>query len=163
MYSGALPPEINAPAKSSASLESRVPFLDHQLVEFVCSLPTEYKLRGFDTKRILRQSLGSTVPREIVTRGKKGFPTPIKEWFRGQFAGTIRGLLQSPSTLLVEYVRPEYISNVLNRHISGEWNLQEQLWTLGNLEIWLRIAIDGQDPEQIMALNEESLACVSSG
>lgn len=146
----------------SASLESRVPFLDHQFVEFVCSLPTEYKLKGFDTKRILRHSLGSTIPREVVTRSKKGFPTPIKEWFRGEYAGTIRELLQSPNTLLVEYIQPEYIDRILQRHISGEWNLQEQIWTLGNLELWLRIAIDGQSPESAIQLQEGAL-CVSSG
>lgn len=143
----------------SASLESRVPFLDHELVEFVCSLPVEYKLKGFETKRILRHALGSTVPREIVTRSKKGFPTPIKEWFRTDFAGTIRELLQSKNTMLHEYVRPEYIDQILERHISGAWNLQEQIWTLGNLEIWLRIAIGGRDPESAIQ-TDEAMQCV---
>lgn len=147
----------------SASLESRVPFLDHRFVEFVCSLPTDFKLKGFDTKRILRHALGDTVPREIVTRSKKGFPTPIKEWFRGDFANTIRELLQSPNTRLVEYIQPEYISHILQRHVSGEWNLQEQIWTLGNLELWLRIAIDGQNPDSAIQLNEGAMACASSG
>ena len=147
----------------SASLESRVPFLDHHFVEFVCSLPTEYKLNGFDTKRILRHSLGDTVPRDIVTRSKKGFPTPIKEWFRDDYSQTIRELLQSPRTRLVEYIQPEYIDHILQRHISGEWNLQEQIWTLGNLELWLRIAIDGQDPASAIQINEEAVACASSG
>jgi asparagine synthase (glutamine-hydrolysing) len=147
----------------SASLESRVPFLDHQLVEFVCSLPTEYKLKGFDTKRILRHSLGSSVPPEIVTRSKKGFPTPIKEWFRHEFASTIRELLQSPNTLLVEYIQPEYIQCVLQRHISGQWDLQEQIWTLANLELWLRIAIDGQDPETAIEFHEGAMTCASFG
>lgn len=143
----------------SASLESRVPFLDHELVEFVCSLPVEYKLKGFETKRILRHSLGSTIPREVVTRSKKGFPTPIKEWFRSDFSGTIRELLQSEHTLLHEYVQPSYINGILDRHTSGEWNLQEQIWTLGNVELWLRIAIDGQDPESALQTGG-ALQCV---
>ena len=137
----------------SASLESRVPFLDHHLVEFVCSLPVEYKLKGFETKRILRHALGDTIPRSIVTRSKKGFPTPIKEWFRTDFAETIRELLQSERTLLHEYIQPQYIDRILERHISGEWDLQEQIWTLGNLELWLRVMIDGQTPEEAIRLN----------
>ena len=146
----------------SASLESRVPFLDHTFVEFVCSLPTEFKLNGFKTKHILRHSLGDTVPRQIVTRSKKGFPTPIKEWFRNEFSGSIRELLQSDHTLLHEYVQPDYIDHILNRHISGEWNLQEQIWTLGNLELWLRIAIDGQDPESALQI-DGAMQCAFSG
>ena len=142
----------------SASLESRVPFLDHLFVEFVCSLPTEYKLRGFETKRILRHALGSTVPNEIVTRSKKGFPTPTRHWFRDSHADTIRALLQSPDSMLVEYIDPQYIANILQRHISGEWNLEEQIWTLGNLELWLRIAIDGRDPDTAIPLREGALA-----
>ena len=147
----------------SASLESRVPFLDHQLVEFVCRLPTEYKLRGFETKRILRHALGPSVPRQIVTRGKKGFPTPTKEWFRGEYAEVMRRLLLSDNSLSAEYINPDYTRNILDRHISGQWNLQEQIWTLGNIELWLRIAIDGQQPEAAMPIAEEAFACVSSG
>ena len=142
----------------SASLESRVPFLDHLFVEFVCSLPTEYKLRGFETKRILRHALGATVPSEIVTRSKKGFPTPTRHWFRDSHADTIRELLQSSDSLLVEYIDPQYIANILQRHVSGEWNLEEQIWTLGNLELWLRIAIDGRDPDSAIQLREGALA-----
>lgn len=147
----------------SASLESRVPFLDHEFVEFVCQLPIEFKLRGFETKRILRHALGSTVPKEIVTRGKKGFPTPTKEWFRGAFAGDLRRLLMSDHTLLHEYVHPEYIEEVLQRHLDGVWNLQEEIWTLGNLELWLRIMIDGQDPDSIFDVEEETAPCGSFG
>ena len=147
----------------SASLESRVPFLDHHLVEFVCQLPNEYKLRGFQTKRILRSALGDTIPKEIVTRKKKGFPTPTRFWFRGEYAETMRQLLQSDQTLLVEYVQPDYIEHVLSRHVSGEWNLEEQIWTLGNLEIWLRTVIDGQDPETVLPCGDEAVPCVSFG
>ena len=93
------------------------------------------------------------MPREIVTRSKKGFPTPIKEWFRDDFSGTIRELLQSENTMLHEYVQPAFIDQILRRHISGQWNLQEQIWTLGNIELWLRIAIGGQDPESALQID----------
>jgi asparagine synthase (glutamine-hydrolysing) len=147
----------------SASLESRVPFLDHHLVDFVCSLPTEYKLRGRETKRILRKALGGTIPRAVVTRSKKGFPTPTKEWFRNEFSATMKALLLSDASLISQYIQPAFTRGILDRHISGQWDLQEQIWTLGNLELWLRIAIDGQDPESALPVEAEELLCASSG
>ncbi len=143
----------------SASLESRVPFLDHRLVEFVCRLPVEYKLKGFQTKRLLRLALGHTVPTQIVTRAKQGFPTPTRAWFRTDYYPVMQRLLTSPTSLCHQYIRPEYIQRVLQQHRLGRWNLEEQIWTLGNLEIWLRIFMDGQDPEAIFEDSGVDRAC----
>ena len=133
----------------STSLESRVPFLDHRLVEFICRLPVDFKLKGFATKRILRLALGDTIPRQIVDRKKMGFPTPIKEWFRGDFFPLLEDLLVAESSLLPQYVEIDQIRRILHRHRNGEWDLTDQIWTLGNLEIWLRLHIDGQDPDML--------------
>ena len=143
----------------SASLESRVPFLDHRLVEFVCQLPVQYKVKGFETKRLLRLALGDTVPRQIVTRGKKGFPTPTRHWFRTEFGSVMESLLTAPDSLCTEYIRPEYINEVLATHRLGRWHLEEQIWTLGNLEIWLRVCIDGRDPESVFEDCAEVQTC----
>jgi asparagine synthase (glutamine-hydrolysing) len=147
----------------SASIESRVPFLDHHLVEFICRLPVEFKLKGFETKRILRHAVGHTVPRQIVGRGKMGFPTPIKEWFRGPYYPVMERLLLSEESLIGEYIDRNHVRQILERHVTGRWNLQEQIWTLGNLELWLRIFIAGQEPHEALALDGQELACVSSG
>jgi len=147
----------------SASIESRVPFLDHELVEFACRLPPEHKLSGAATKRILRHALGDTVPADIAHRRKMGFPTPTRQWFRGQFASHMETLLLSHDSLSREYVVPEYTRRLLERHRSGEWNLEEQIWTLGNLELWLRIFMDGQDPRAIFAPARREVVCASSG
>ncbi len=144
----------------SVSLESRVPFLDHELVELACQLPREYKLKGFDTKRIIRLALGDTVPEQIVTRSKKGFPTPTKEWFRGEYFSVMEELLLGKRSLALEYINPEFIRNTLDRHQRGEWDLQERIWTLGNLEIWLRVCVDGQAPESVFAGNSRVAQCV---
>jgi asparagine synthase (glutamine-hydrolysing) len=133
----------------STSLESRVPFLDHRLVEFICRLPVEYKLKGFSTKRILRMALGDTIPQQIVSRKKMGFPTPIREWFRGAYFPLIEDLLLSDDSLLAEHVVTDEIRNILHRHRIGEWDLTDQIWTLGNLEIWLRVFLDGREPQAI--------------
>jgi asparagine synthase (glutamine-hydrolysing) len=150
----------------AASVESRVPFLDHVLVEFICRLPVEYKLKGFKTKRILRYALGDTVPRSIVTRPKQGFPTPIQQWFRTRFYSRLQQLLLGPGCMLHDYVRPEYIGAVLERHRRGEWDMQQQIWTLANLEIWLRVFIAGHSPQEVFSeaqAKQTELACESSG
>jgi len=147
----------------SASIESRVPFLDHELVEFVCQLPTSFKLQGSQTKRILRKALGSTIPQSIVSRPKLGFPTPIKQWFRGPFHQTLQSLLLGSDNLLSTYIRPEITRNLLDLHRNGSWDLHEALWSLGNLEIWLRIFIDGQSPEVLADELCEPLTCSSFG
>ena len=69
----------------AASIESRVPFLDHKLVEFTAKMPTKMKLRGRETKWILREAMKGILPDEILTRSKMGFPVPVGSWFRNEF------------------------------------------------------------------------------
>lgn len=147
----------------STSIESRVPFLDHHLVEFVCHLPTEYKIKGFETKRIERVALGKTIPDQIVTRPKQGFPTPTREWFRGSYYPLIEKLLLSDDSLSTEYINPDFTRDILDRHRRSRWDLQEQIWTLANFEIWLRVFIDCQQPEEIFGAEEKVRACAYSG
>lgn len=127
----------------AASIESRVPFLDHKLVEFVNHLPVEMKLRGWTTKYILRKAMKGILPAEILTRKKMGFPVPIGAWLRGRY-----------SRLLDEYVLGErattrgifdrdYVAGLVARHKAGE-NHAERLWMLINFEIWQRHFIDGE-------------------
>jgi asparagine synthase (glutamine-hydrolysing) len=77
----------------AASIESRVPFLDHHLVEFATALPSRMKLRGLTTKWILREAVKSILPAEILTRKKMGFPVPFSHWLRGAGAGLARDVL----------------------------------------------------------------------
>ena len=77
----------------AASIESRVPFLDHHLVEFVATLAPRMKLRGLTTKWILRQAVKDILPREILTRPKMGFPVPFSIWMRGPWADVARDVL----------------------------------------------------------------------
>src|SRR5215470_12678007 len=70
----------------ATSVESRVPFLDHKLVEFTCRLPERLKLRGGTTKYILRESMKGILPDAILSRSKMGFPVPIGAWFRGVYS-----------------------------------------------------------------------------
>ena len=83
----------------AASIESRVPFLDHKLVEFAASLPVKMKLRGLTTKYILRRAMRDRLPKAILTRKKMGFPVPVGAWLRGKFGYILDEYVLSPRAL----------------------------------------------------------------
>jgi asparagine synthase (glutamine-hydrolysing) len=125
----------------AASIESRVPFLDHKLVEFSTSLPQRLKLRGATTKYILRESMKGVLPAEILTRPKMGFPVPIGSWFRGEYATVIQEYLLSERALDRGIFDPTFVRTLVQRHQAGE-NHAERLWALVNFEIWQRQFFD---------------------
>ncbi len=126
----------------AASIESRVPFLDHKLVEFAARLPERMKLRGLTTKYILRQAMADKVPSEILTRKKMGFPVPVGAWLRGQFRHLLDEYVLSARAKERGIFEPEFVGNLVARHQAGE-NHAERLWMLVNFEIWQRRFIDG--------------------
>ena len=135
----------------AASVESRVPFLDHNLVEHVVSLPAEAKLRGWETKAILRRAVRDLIPREILTRRKMGFPTPVNRWFQHEFASLTDQFVTSPRATARGLFNATAVRELVEEHRSGRGMHGARLWLLLNLEIWQRIFIDGEDIESIMA------------
>ncbi|MGH9756089.1 MAG: asparagine synthase (glutamine-hydrolyzing) [Blastocatellia bacterium] len=125
----------------AASLESRVPFLDHKLVEFATRLPDAMKLRGWTTKYVLRQAMRGVLPPRILTRKKMGFPTPVGSWFRGPFRRVIDEYVLSARALARGVFDPTYAREIVARHAAGE-NHAERLWMLVNFEIWQRRFFD---------------------
>jgi asparagine synthase (glutamine-hydrolysing) len=128
----------------AASLESRVPFLDHPLVEFTARLPERLKLRGSTTKWVLRQAMKDALPPEILSRRKMGFPVPVGAWLRGPFRPLLDDYLLSERALGRGLFRPEAIRALVAEHVAGHANHDERLWALLNLEIWQRIYLDGE-------------------
>jgi asparagine synthase (glutamine-hydrolysing) len=135
----------------SASLESRVPFLDHPLVEWTWGLPDTMKVRGTTTKWILREAMRDQLPAEILTRRKMGFPVPIAEWFRTSHAAMLRDVLLSPRTAARALFRPEVIRRAVQEHQEGVRGLEQRLWVLLNIELWHRVFIDGESPDEVTA------------
>src|SRR5215813_1652126 len=131
----------------ATSIESRVPFLDHKLVEFTCSLPERLKLRGATTKYILRESMKSVLPESILTRPKMGFPVPIGAWFRGVYRSIIDEYVLSDRALNRGIFAPEFVKNLVARHQTGGEDHAERLWALVNFEIWQRQFFDGEQPD----------------
>ncbi len=131
----------------AASLESRVPFLDHKLVEFATHLPETMKLRGWTTKYVLRRAMRDVLPWEILSRKKMGFPVPIGGWFRGAFRRVIDQYVLSERALERGIFNPDYVREIAARHDRGE-NHAERLWMLVNFEMWQRRFIDHEQEQQ---------------
>ena len=129
----------------AASIESRVPFLDHKLVEFTARLPERMKLRGGITKYILRESMKGILPVSILKRPKMGFPVPVGAWFRGQFKNVIDEYVLSERALQRRIFDPAFVQSLVKRHDAGE-DHSERLWSLVNFEIWQRQFLDFESP-----------------
>jgi asparagine synthase (glutamine-hydrolysing) len=127
----------------SASIESRVPFLDHVLVEFAARLPDRMKLRGFTTKRILREAVRGLLPDEILTRKKMGFPVPFGQWTRGRWHASVRDVLLDRRTCERGLINPAAVRRLLDNHRDGRVAAGDAIWALMNLELWFRTFIDG--------------------
>ncbi len=119
----------------AASIESRVPFLDHSLVEFAMRLPDAMKLpsRG---KHILKLATADLLPAEILHRPKVGFSTPLERWFRERRSDPILTYLCEPDGLLAEYLDVSKVRELIERHRAGKTNATERLWRLLALQVW---------------------------
>ena len=128
----------------AASIESRVPFLDHRLVEFAAGLPARMKLRGFRTKWILREAVREILPREILTRKKMGFPVPFGVWMKGAWGDVARDVLLDPRSRQRGIIDAPAVERLIAAHASGQADGADALWSLLNLELWYRTHIDGE-------------------
>jgi asparagine synthase (glutamine-hydrolysing) len=120
------------------ALECRAPFLDTAFMEYVAGLPDDFKLRGRTTKYILRKAFSDLMPPSIKSRGKMGFGLPLGTWFRGDLQGYVRDLLTAPGARIGEYLQPQAVARVVDDHVSGRGEHEQQIWLLITLELWLR-------------------------
>ena len=123
------------------SIETRVPLLDHKLVEFAATIPPEFQLRGRTTKNIFKRSMRGILPDEIIDRPKHGFSVPLGGWFRGRLNTFIRDLLLSEQGKRRGIFNPAYVEELLRRNQKGR-DLDFQLWTLISFELWCRTFLD---------------------
>src|SRR5205807_1452253 len=108
----------------AASLESRVPFLDHKLVEFAARLPDAWKLSGWTTKRVLREAMKGLLPESILRRPKMGFPVPFAAWSRGQWNGVVRDVLLDRRSRERGIVDGAAVDRLLTDHAAGRVNAE---------------------------------------
>jgi len=126
------------------SIESRVPFLDHNLVEKTLSLPPEMKINNAETKYILRESVKDILPPKIYNRrDKKGFSTPSDQWFRSsQFKEFIIDMLNSSTFQNRSYFNIIQCKTKYEQHLKGNIDITKDIWKWINLEVWFREFID---------------------
>ncbi len=127
----------------AASIESRVPFLDHVLVEFAAQLPSRYKLSGFTTKRILREAARDLLPASILSRPKMGFPVPFAGWARNGWQHVLREVLLDRRTLQRGLFSGPAVAALITDHEGERTEGGDILWSLLNLELWYRTFVDG--------------------
>ena len=129
----------------AASIESRVPFLDHPLTEWVAALPQTMKLRGTTTKWILRQAMQGRLPPAILGRRKMGFPVPIGSWLRGPWRPLLSEYLTGSRARARGFFAHDAVNRLVTEHLRGV-NHAERLWALLTFEIWARVFLDGETP-----------------
>jgi asparagine synthase (glutamine-hydrolysing) len=155
-------------------LETRVPFLDNDLVDFAQSLPVALKLRDLDHvvklnenepgpktqryfektrdgKLLLRNVMERYVPQAITEQVKQGFSGPDASWFRGESIDYIRRVIDSDDSRIYEFLRPETVRSLVEEHLSGRENRRLLLWSLLNLEHWCRTFMNGEGPSEMLA------------
>ena len=129
-------------ASMANSLEARSPFLDHKVIEFAATLPENIKLRGAETKYLLKKAASKVVPPEVLYRKKMGFGVPLTHWFRGELKDFVRGVLLSEKSLKRGIIKPEMLEKYVSEHINAERDYTHQIWTLLMLELWFQRFID---------------------
>jgi len=126
----------------AVSLESRVPFLDHRLMEFVATMPSSFKLRNGAGKYLLKRAIAQDLPDEILTRKKMGFGVPLADWFRHELRDMTRDVLLGPQARQRGFFRMAEVEALLATHDAGRRDYSARLWALMCFELWMRQWVD---------------------
>jgi asparagine synthase (glutamine-hydrolysing) len=126
----------------ATSVEARVPFLDHHLVEYAMSLPVDLKINGMSGKHILKRALEKVLPPDLLYRRKRGFGAPVREWFRGAGSEVLSGHIMNSSMRQRELFNYEFIARLLGEHRRGARDWSFHLWALLNVSLWYDRWID---------------------
>lgn len=142
-------------AAMSVSLETRAPFLDHEVIETAWALPFEYKLRHGKSKWVLREILYQYVPRQLIDRPKIGFGVPVNEWLRGPLRAWAESLLDVRKLEQQGYLDVGVVQRVWQEHVSGARNWGERLWAVLMFQSWF-------DAQNIPITNSETISLRSN-
>lgn len=127
----------------STSIEARVPFLDHELVELTMDIPQHLKVDGYKTKDLLKRALRGVIPDEIIDRKKMGFAAPAAEWLRGDFGREAEGMVMDSPLVQRGPLKADALKRAFDDHRSGKQDNALHLWVLLNLTAWHDCWIDG--------------------
>lgn len=120
----------------STSIEARVPFLDHQLVEFSLNIPQRFKVKGGEAKYLLKKAVGGWIPDEIINRKKMGFGAPMSQWLRGEFGQRVANSFESSTLMRAGYFDRDFVRRLCREHRDGRSDFGLYIWALFNLTEW---------------------------
>jgi asparagine synthase (glutamine-hydrolysing) len=124
------------------SIESRVPLLDNDVIDFAATLPASFKINGGRLKHVLKQAVRDLLPAGILERKKQGFGIPLGVWFRGGLTDVFSDVLTSPRTRQRGYFEPSFVDRIVREHLSGKRDHTLRLWQLLVFELWHRQHMD---------------------
>jgi len=127
------------------SLELRVPLLDHRVLEFAATLPPDLKVKGWQTKRVLRRAFAAVLPKEVLRRKKAGFPVPYARWLAGPLRPRVQELLLDPQAFILTFFDRRQVELLLAAH-AREQSLQRSIFSLVVLELWHRAFLRAATP-----------------
>jgi asparagine synthase (glutamine-hydrolysing) len=134
-------------ASMAHSLEVREPLMDHELVEWLATLPSSLKIRGQEGKYLFKKSMEPHLPQDVLYRPKMGFSVPLARWFRGPLKQRVRDAVLGERLLATGWFNPAYLRHLVEAHQSGARDYSAPLWTLLMFEAFLRQVVDGHDAE----------------
>lgn len=133
----------------AASLECRVPFLDHELVELAARIPSASKLPGSRLKSLLREALAGTVPPDVLARKKRGFGAPMGAWMKREHAGVVAHLLDPATVRRRGWFDSQTVQSFVRAHADSKLDGTDGLLAMVNLEIWARMMLDGRSADDV--------------
>jgi asparagine synthase (glutamine-hydrolysing) len=122
----------------SVSLESRVPFLDHHLVDFTMDIPQSFKVKNGEAKYLFKKAVEGLIPNSIIYRKKMGFNAPMEEWLRGAFGRKVQDAINSSPLINSGRFNIKYIDKMFSQHFTGKIDNSLYIWTLFNLTAWYK-------------------------
>jgi asparagine synthase (glutamine-hydrolysing) len=137
----------------ACSIESRVPFLDHPLVEFAAQVPAHLKIRSGQGKYILRKAVEDLLPPATLTRKKMGFPTPLKNWLLDPRANPLYAKLLEPQGFISSYLDMSRVKTLLEHHRAHKIDATDRIWRLLNLQYWGEIFLSGRGEWQHLPIS----------
>ncbi len=145
-------------ASMAHSLEVREPLMDHELVEWLASLPSDLKVRGQEGKYLFKKAMETQLPHDILYRPKKGFAVPLARWFRGPLKTRVREAVTGERLAATGWFNPAYLRQLVDSHQSGAMDHSAPLWTLMMFEAFLRQVVDGEGGASLTAPAPEAVA-----
>ena len=120
------------------SQEVRIPYLDHELVEFVFNLPASWRIKNFTTKYIFKETMNGRLPKNIINRKKKGFGVPIAFWIKNQLKDLVLDTLNKDQINRQGLFNYDYIKEILDQHLKGKADNRKKIWNIFMFELWYR-------------------------